>query len=105
MNIGLDFDDTVTADPELFELFVVNARLRGHDIRIVTCRGEDYGLDEVYEFASRFQPELPVIFTSGYEKHDYCVKYHEFHVDVWVDDNPHWVGTRDKDGWSARPVE
>ncbi|AHK11895.1 hypothetical protein CHOED_035 [Vibrio phage CHOED] len=105
MNIGLDFDNTITADPELFHMFIVNSRLRGHDIRIVTCRSEEYGLDEVYEYASKFTPELPVIHTAGYEKHDYCIKYHDFPVDVWVDDNPHWVGTRDKDEWHVKPVE
>lgn len=105
MNIGVDFDDTITADPVLFHAFIDLAIQRGHDVRIVTCRGEAFGLQPVYDFAATFSPELKVIYTTGREKHDYCVKYHDFNVDVWIDDNPHWVGTQDKDEWSVRPVE
>lgn len=105
MNIGIDFDETITADPELFSLLISHARLRGHDIRIVTARSVAYGLGEVFDFAATFSPELPVINTSGQEKHAYCVKYHDFNVDVWIDDNPHWICTHDKDEWSVRPVE
>lgn len=105
MNIGIDYDDTITADPVLFSIFIQAARSLGHDIRIVTCRSEAFGLGEVFEFAAGFSPELLVINTSGMEKDGYCKKYHDFHVDVWLDDNPHWIGTKDKDEWKVRPVE
>lgn len=105
MNIGIDFDDTITADPNMWKVFIELARASGHDIRIVTARSEAYGVQEVFDYADKFTPELPVIYTSGYEKAPYCRKYHDFDVDVWIDDNPHWCGTTDKDEWSARPVE
>lgn len=105
MNIAVDYDNTITADRELFKVFIELARTKGHDVRIVTCRSESYGLQPVFDYASTFVPELQVINTSGQEKHGYCVKYHDFDVDVWVDDNPHWIGTHDKDEWSVRPVE
>lgn len=107
MNIGIDYDDTITVDPQMFHAFIDLARQQGHDIRIVTARSEAYGLDPVFKFAATFSPELPVIHTSGYEKHPYCVKYHDFNVDVWIDDNPHWCGTKDDEDseWSSRPLE
>lgn len=107
MNIGIDFDDTITADPQLFHALIDMARQQGHDIRIVTARSEAYGLQPVFDYAETFAPSVPVIHTSGFLKAPYCVKYHDFDVDVWIEDNPHWVGTTDAEDaeWKSRPLE
>lgn len=107
MNIGIDFDDTITADRELFHVFIDLAVMKGHDVRIVTARSEEYGVQPVFDYADTFAPSLPVIYTSGYEKAPFCEKYHDFKVDVWIDDNPHWCGTKDSPDseWSSRPLD
>ncbi|CAB5221619.1 hypothetical protein UFOVP247_216, partial [uncultured Caudovirales phage] len=38
MNIALDFDDTYTRAPSLWNNFIADAKDKGHDIRIVTYR-------------------------------------------------------------------
>lgn len=102
MKFSLDFDETVTAAPELWKQFVFLARTLGHEVYIVTCRSEEFdNLEEhkVADFAQQFLPEIPVIFTSGHEKDAYCRKYHDLEIDVWIDDNPQWVGKKDPVDW------
>lgn len=88
MNIGLDFDDTITADVGLWELFVAAAKERGHDVRIVTFRFErpnGYSNDDVHLVAKRFG--VPVIFCNGVQK-DEVTRALGFTVDIWIDDFP-----------------
>lgn len=88
MNIGLDYDDTITADEQLWELFVHAARGRGHDVRIVTFRFANpstYVNDDVYRVAERFG--IPVIFCNGVQKDEVTTSL-GFPVDVWIDDFP-----------------
>lgn len=88
MNIGLDYDDTITADVELWELFVHLAKSRGHDVRIVTFRfatPHNYVNDDVYAVSERFG--IPIIFCNGVQK-DEVTKSLDFPVDVWIDDFP-----------------
>jgi len=84
MNIALDFDDTYTRDPELWDQFIFTARARGHDIRIVTFRKStmrDDALDNV---------GIPVIYTEYTQKRAFTNKMGWF-VDVWIDDSPEFV--------------
>jgi hypothetical protein len=84
MNIALDFDDTYTRDPELWNIFIFAARTRGHDIRIVTFRKShmtDPMLDNI---------GIPVIFTEYTQKRAHCNKL-GWYVDVWIDDSPEFI--------------
>lgn len=84
MNIALDFDDTYTRDPELWDQFIFTARARGHDIRVVTFRKttmRDRALDNI---------GIPVIYTGYQQKRQFTNKM-GWIVDVWIDDSPEFI--------------
>jgi hypothetical protein len=86
MNIALDFDDTYTRDPQLWDDFISNSKSRGHDIRIVTFRKRtmtDPALDCIGTI-------IPVIFTEYTQKRAFTNKMGWF-VDVWIDDSPEFI--------------
>jgi hypothetical protein len=79
---GLDYDNTYSDDPELFELFIKAAQERGHLVFIVTARG----------------PEMPVpvkscevFYTDGSAKAAF-MKEQGLDVDIWIDDWPEIIG-------------
>ena len=86
MNIALDFDDTYTRDSALWNLFIEQAKDRGHDIRIVTYRQKamtDPALDWLGS-------SIPVIFTEGEQKRKFTNNMGWF-VDIWIDDSPEFI--------------
>lgn len=85
MNIGLDYDDTYTRDPEVWDAFITLMRARGHKVYLVTWRFEaelgpvrthhlQYKVDEIH--ATGRQAKEKHMFEQGI-----C-------IDVWIDDNP-----------------
>jgi UDP-galactopyranose mutase len=84
MNISLDFDDTYTRDPILWDNFVVNARRHGHKVYVVTMRYKEEG-QEVYEALAENVDQI--IFTGRMAKKPY-VEAKGIDISVWIDDNP-----------------
>lgn len=84
MNIGLDWDGTVTSDPESFLAFVKLFRSAGHKVYITTMRYPSENADMTQEWLDSVDG---VIFTSREAKInatlDAGVK-----INVWIDDNP-----------------
>lgn len=86
MRIALDYDETFTADPELWEFFIAKAKERGHEISFVTFRWEpDEGYDphhnaDIKKDAERLN--IDIVFTHGQQKSEH------FKADVWIDDMP-----------------
>lgn len=86
MNIALDFDDTYTRDPTLWNKFIEDAKDRGHDIRIVTFRKkvmEDPALNYL-------ALSIPVIYTEYQQKRQFTNNM-GWIVDVWIDDSPEFI--------------
>lgn len=89
MIIALDYDDTYTADKELWEPFIHHAVTRGHSISFVTFRHDGggtyqqtlYDNDDIIEDAKRLG--INIVFTNGKQKK------HVHYADIWIDDNPH----------------
>jgi len=84
MRIALDFDDTYTRDPTLWNRFIISALARGHDIRIVTFRKStmtDPALDIM---------PIPVIYTEYQQKRQFTNNMNWI-VDVWIDDSPEFI--------------
>ena len=83
--IAFDFDDTITADPEMVFSFMAMARHRGHRVLCVTARyftpenKED--LKEVYD------RKYPVYFT-GHSPKRWYMESQGVKVDIWFDDSP-----------------
>ena len=80
LSIALDYDETFTADRELWINFVVLAKGSNHKVTFVTYRF-DNGLNaDIIEDA--YHLKIPIIFTGGKQKST-CFK-----ADIWIDDNP-----------------
>lgn len=88
MRIAIDFDDTVTKDPVLWNFFISQAKARGHDIIIVTMRDVAHSA-RVYETVKGLDKDK-IFFTALHGKRDFMLRK-GIAVDVWVDDNPEAV--------------
>lgn len=82
MNIGLDWDGTVTLDPEFWSAFVELAHQYGHVVCVVTFRTQ---IEE--NFLLGVKLGCPVICTNN-ESKQVCALRVGFNVDVWIDDEP-----------------
>lgn len=86
MKIALDFDDTYTADPELWDEFVASAKNRGHSVVVVT------GRRRTEENVADVQvPGCSVIFTELLAKEWYCSHFHKCTFDIWIDNEPRFI--------------
>ncbi len=90
MKIALDYDNTFTADSELWTFFIEKARERGHTISLVTFRCEpDEGHHDPYRNADikkhAAEIDIDIVFTHGFQKE------HHFDADVWIDDSPECI--------------
>lgn len=82
--ISIDYDDTYTSDPELYELFIKQARARGHYVVMVTYRNQDkHPIDDVQG--------IEIFYTNGMLKADY-MRTIDLSPDIWIDDMPEIIG-------------
>lgn len=95
MKIALDYDDTFTRDPELWARIIFSCLHRGHEIRIVTFRSKLHNnLDLIEAMAYYNLSPIPVIYTAGNRKRDFCANL-GFFPDVWIDDMPELIVSDD----------
>lgn len=89
MNISIDYDDTYTRDPELWDAFIRSAQARGHDVYCVTARSAEYRDERqaVLETIGRIIGQDHCVFTGGLAKRPYC-EANGIHIQVWIDDMP-----------------
>lgn len=88
LKIGLDFDGTISEDPELWRRFINLAKGRGHEVKIVTFRFgviSDFEHQDIAEFCK--QAGVGAIFTNHVQKAE-CYK-----ADIWIDDMPEVIPT------------
>lgn len=79
LNIGIDLDDTITADQALFKDLIEVLKKHGHKVYIVTARG----IDQYCEVLREFEPLVDkVIFTGAKAKMECAL------IDIWIDDWP-----------------
>lgn len=90
MNIGLDWDGTVTSDPELFFNFAMMAKLAGHKVYIVTMRYPS----ECKDIGPEWKNVVEGVFPTGNSKTQTReakanhMLSKGIRVHVWIDDNP-----------------
>jgi hypothetical protein len=80
MNIALDYDETYTLDPQLWQNFIHFAVGRQHKVYIVTFRHSDNLITENIECSG-------IYYTDHKQKSEY-MKHKNIHIDVWIDDTP-----------------
>lgn len=89
LNIALDYDNTYTADPYLWEGFITMALNAGHNIFIVTYRDDRYDKNDELQFLE--EDDVPVYYTRGAAKKwwmDQFAPDEHAKVDIWIDDRP-----------------
>lgn len=95
MKIGLDFDQTYTEDPTLWDQFILNALERGHEVYLVTFRDERFDWCELMTHVM-YDINIPVYCTRGVAKDFWCQHFGPGKIDVWIDDQPERVHNNSK---------
>lgn len=81
--IAIDYDNTYSADPELFDVFIAEAKKRKHLVICVTFRDkEKHGAVDI--------KGVEVFYTSGMKKREY-MKAQELEPSIWIDDMPQLI--------------
>jgi hypothetical protein len=91
MKIGLDYDETFTEDPVLWQHFVADAKARGHLIKFVTYRDNRYDNEDILTDAEYL--DIDIVFAGGVQKEHLCPE-----IDVWIDDSPETIVSSTKLG-------
>lgn len=87
MTFAIDFDDTLTADPRLWAIFLNAARASGHNVWLVTARREtEENVKIVNDWLDQWGHNLPVMFTSLGSKLA-AVERRGIKIDIWIDDD------------------
>ena len=79
LNIGIDLDDTITADQALFKDLIEVFKKHGCNVYIVTSRDNGTYCDTLREFEKLVNA---VIFTNQEAKMNHAL------IDIWIDDRP-----------------
>lgn len=90
--IVIDYDDTYTVDPLMWNWFIAEALERGHAVWCVSCR-QAHHMDEPKATIGRVIGEDRCVGTGGVAKRDFLFRQHGVYGNVWIDDNPSWVDT------------
>lgn len=87
MTIALDFDDTYTRDPLLWDQFIALAQHRGWQVICVTSRAsaDTPGLQKLAEV-------LPAVICAGATPKRAAARAMGYMPDIWVDDCPESIG-------------
>ena len=84
LEIGLDYDNTFTADPDLWRSFINSCQERGHRVWIVTARRQaDHNHDDM-----NTPDGIPVVFTEMASKVWFMKERRGVEIDIWIDDDP-----------------
>jgi len=86
--IAIDFDDTLTADSELWLEFIASANALGHGVICVTARRDTpENNEDIENWLAMHGIDLRVYYTGLRSKVDYMAS-RGLKVDIWIDDDP-----------------
>lgn len=89
MLIAVDYDKTISADPEFFDDFFHLARRHGHKCYVVTMRSKELDWDDEF-LRINFDHEIETVFCDGLPKRKYCEEQ-GLNFDWWFDDWPEGI--------------
>jgi hypothetical protein len=88
MLIAIDFDETLTADAQLWREFVGSATTIGHRVVCVTARRDtEENRETLAEWMQSHGLEMSVFFTGLGSKVEF-MRSRGHKVDIWIDDDP-----------------
>jgi len=86
---AIDFDDTFTADAELWSAWIRLAMHRGHRVYCVTARRDtDENQDILRDYFEKHGIDIPIIFSNLGSKM-WTMEQRGVKVDIWIDDAPY----------------
>lgn len=92
LRFSIDYDDTFTADPGLWAMFIRQARERGHRFVCMTARRESEESHE--EMNANFEHwgcgPMPIVFCNMGSK-QWVADQKGLKIDIWIDDGPHSI--------------
>jgi hypothetical protein len=83
--IAIDYDDTYTTDPSLWNKAIALFQEAGWRVLCVTCRRD------TEENVADVRPPCSVVFTGLSPKKWFMETRRDVKVDVWVDDDPNSI--------------
>lgn len=86
MNIMIDYDNTYTANVEMWRK-IIPVFLENGRVYLVTSRSMDTPIDLVQDFV---QWGIPVIYCEYRAKEIVC-KEQGIRIDIWIDDDPEFI--------------
>ena len=87
--LAIDFDDTFTADPELWAVFIRLAIHKGHRVYCVTARrNSDENIDLLNDTFAEHDLDIPIVFSNLGSKM-WTMEQRNVKVNIWIDDAPH----------------
>ena len=89
LRIAIDFDDTFTADPELWSELIQRASRRGHIFYCVTNRhNSEDSIDTINDAFDKGNCQMTIIFANEFGKLE-TVERLGIKIDIWIDDSPY----------------
>jgi hypothetical protein len=89
LNIGLDYDNTYTRDPELWDNIITLCKQKGHKVYVVTLRYNHPS--ESWDVNDNLKDKVDgIFFTERKAKQSFMFKQ-GISIDVWVDDMPFFI--------------
>lgn len=88
MLIALDYDMTYTLDPEFWNEFISNAKLKNHEVICITMR---YNIGAESEDVMNSIGKICSVFFSGRKAKREYINTMNIFPDIWIDDSPHWI--------------
>jgi len=96
MNISIDYDETYTRYPLMWNDFIKLARSRGHNVYCVTARDGTYDTEVQMDLEGSVDE---IYFTSGKQKEKFMLDL-GIYIHVWIDDNAYSIVNKDmKESW------
>lgn len=90
--IAIDFDDTFTADPDLFSRMIRIAVNRGHRVICVTSRRDsEENSNDIMNLFEKYQILKTQIIFCNMGSKLWTMEQLKFKVDIWIDDAPHSI--------------
>lgn len=91
MKIAIDYDDTYTKDPDMWDQMIQLILLRGHEVWCVSARPESH-MGIVKSTIGSVIGKDRCIGTNLKGKRQFVWEYYGLKPDVWIDDTPEAIG-------------
>jgi hypothetical protein len=88
LTIAIDYDETYTAMPDIWDLFMRRCKIAGHRVLVVTMRNEATSGAEVKQAIGHKADDI--LFTD-YKAKEPVVRAAGYKVSIWCDDQPGYI--------------